>query len=181
MFYMFCADGVEETEALATLDILRRASIPCRTVSLCDRTVLGAHGINFEADQDGDEFLAFSENVEGIILPGGPAVESTLIYSGIVADAVEKAYKQKKLIAAICAAPSVLGRMGLLKGVRATCFPGFEEHLKGAVLAEECVVCDGNIITARSMAHAVDFGLAIVEAVKGKEKAEEIRKAVYCR
>lgn len=181
MYYMFCADGVEEVEALATLDILRRSYVPCRTVALDDRTVRGAHGINFIADMEQYEFGIESGDLEGIIIPGGPAVEESLSDNLFLLDLIKKVDKKGLMIAAICAAPSLPGRLGLMTGIKYACFPGFEHYMKGGINSDEPVVRDGRFITARSMAYSVDFALEIVKYVKGEEKAEEVRKSVYCR
>lgn len=160
MLHLFLATGFEEIEAITTLDILRRCGLNVQTVTITGtRLIHGAHGIPIMTDCLFRKSLL--EDSEGLILPGGmPGAENLLRHEGLRKSLIAHNAKGT-LIAAICAAPMVLGRNGLLEGRRATCYPGFESHLKGANLSEEMVVSDGNIITGRGPAAAVPFAFAI--------------------
>jgi 4-methyl-5(b-hydroxyethyl)-thiazole monophosphate biosynthesis len=175
--YLFLAPGFEEIEAIATLDILRRAGLDVKSVSITgDSKVTGAHGIAVEADCIYSE-IEFS-NAEMIILPGGmPGTKNLNAHEGLKAALTQHA-KAGKPLAAICAAPMILGQLGILEGREATCYPGNEVHLKGAILSEYMVVQDGNIITASGPGVAAEFALQIVEYFLGEEKMEEISKAL---
>ena len=176
MIYMFLADGFEEVEALCPADIIKRAGLDITTVGIGKKTVTGAHGFKIEADICDDEL--FLNDPEMIFLPGGMPGTLHLAASETVKDAILFAECCDSYIAAICAAPSILGDMGLLSGKKATCYPGFEDKLTGARLTDETVVLDGKILTAKGMGVALEMGLKIVEIFCGKEKAEEIRYAV---
>lgn len=178
MIYMFLAEGFEETEALAPLDILRRAGLQVTTVGIGSKTVMGAHGIPITADVT-EEALSFtSSSLDAVILPGGMPGTTNLDASKTVHAAVDSAAECGALIGAICAAPMILGKKGLLDGKAAICYPGFEQHLKGALISDKKVVRDGNIITAKGMGVAVEFGLALTSALKGKDISENIRSAI---
>ena len=179
MIYMFLAEGFEEVEALCPLDLLRRAGLPVVTVGVGGLRVRGSHGIVVEADLADTEY--FDKAPDMVILPGGMPGTLNLAKSEVVRAAVETAADHDGFLAAICAAPSVLGDMGLLRGKEAICYPGFEERLTGAVISKRSVVRDGNIITAAGMGVALDFGLELVSALMGAEKAEELRHAVLAR
>lgn len=173
MIYVHLAEGFEEVEALTAVDVLRRADIDVRTVSVTgERTVKGTHGINVEADmlyEDSDY-----EKCEMIVLPGGlPGATNLGDHEGLIAHIKCFADNGKKL-AAICAAPMVFGTCGILEGKRATIYPGMEDCLKGATATGEAVAIDGNIITGQGPALAMEFALALVEAMKGKEAADEV-------
>ncbi len=176
MVYVYLADGFEEIEALAPVDILRRCGVEVKTVGVTGKTVSGAHGICVEAD-----ILPEAVELDGaqmLILPGGLPGTTNLEKDSRVTDAVLKANAQGKYIAAICAAPSVFGHLGLLQGKNATCYPGFEPELDGALVSEDGVVCDGNIITAKGAGRASDFGFLLAGLLVGGEKALEIREAM---
>ncbi len=174
MFYIFLADGFEEIEALCPYDLILRAGIPVKTVSINETTlVTGTHGIKVHADITLSEM---EEDFDGIMLPGGLPGADNLSACEKVQECLVKANAQGKLITAICAAPYVLGQAGLLKGKKATCFPGFENKLDGAYPCSDKVVTDGNIITAKGMGAAFTFGLAIVSYFKGDEFASELAK-----
>ncbi|MBR6514444.1 MAG: DJ-1/PfpI family protein [Clostridia bacterium] len=174
MFYIFLADGFEEIEALCPYDLILRAGIPVKTVSINETTlVTGTHGIKVHADITLNEMEA---DFEGIMLPGGLPGADNLNACDKVQECLKKAECEGKLITAICAAPYVLGQAGLLNGKHATCFPGFEDKLTGAILSPGKVVCDGNIITAKGMGVAFTFGLAIVNYFKGSEFTSELAK-----
>ena len=178
MVYMFLAEGFEEIEALAPLDLLRRAGVKITTVGIGGEYVTGSHGITVKADVADTE--AKIENAEMVILPGGMPGTKNLDASAIVHGAIDSAEKSGAFVAAICAAPMILGKRGDLNGKTAVCYPGFEEYLAGAILCprEKKVAVDGKFITARGMGVAVDFGLALVEALCGKAKSDELKSAI---
>ncbi len=177
MVYMFLAEGFEEIEALCPLDLLRRAGVDIRTVSVGNGDIVtGSHGISVKADMKESELL--DEKPEMVILPGGLPGTTNLEASKIVAKALEDAMANDAYVCAICAAPSVLGKRGYLRGKEAICYPGFEKYLEGAVVCDKKVVRDGKIITGAGMGVALEFGLELVAAICGAEKALELKKAV---
>ncbi len=181
MIYMFLADGFEEVEALCPLDILRRAGLEVTTVGVGGKDVIiGAHGIIVHADIP--DILYRDSSPDMLILPGGMPGSKNLDESRIVDSALKAASRQGKFLAAICAAPMVLGKRGYLEGKRAVCFPGFEEFLTGAsVDGENTVVRDGNIITAKGMGAAFDFGFELVRCFKDDGTAEKIKASVFAK
>lgn len=187
MIYLFLADGCEEVEALTTLDLLRRAGLDVMTVSIMGRrNILGSHKIEILSDiifEDmTDKMYSQQESVEMLILPGGmPGTTNLASHKGLQSLIREQA-ERGGYLAAICAAPTVYGEMGLLEGKAATCYPGMEAGLKGAVTKKDSVVIDGNYITSRGLGTAIDFGLALIELLKGKALADDIAdKIVYQR
>ena len=180
MVYMFLANGFEEIEALYTLDVLRRAGIEIKTVGVSSEVATGSHNIPVICDIKKD-MLPLTDDFDMIILPGGMPGSTNLDNDPVVDKYIELAVNGDKLIAAICAAPFILGKRGILKGKRATCFPGFEKYLEGAEVVDAGVVRDGNIITGRAMGSAHEFALTILEALKGKEAAEEMKKTIILK
>lgn len=178
MIYVFLADGFEEIEALAVVDVLRRAEMDVVTVGVPGKKVTGSHNITVEADIDIKETHYL--NLQGIVLPGGMPGTLNLENHPIVQLYIDYCDEKQLPMFAICAAPSILGKRGLLKGKKATCFPGFEQFLEGAELSDSHVCRDGNIITARGMGVAVDFGIEIVRYFCGDHEADHIRKALQC-
>ena len=179
MIYIFLAEGFEEIEALCPLDLMRRAGLEAKTVGVGGEYITGAHAITVRADMTDAEFGASEiRKADMIFLPGGMPGTLNLGASEVVGDAIRSAYEDGKYIAAICAAPSILGKMGLLLGKEAICYPGFEDQLEGATVSDKHLVLDGNILTAAGMGVALDMGLAIVEIFCGKEKASSLRSAV---
>lgn len=176
MVYMFLADGFEEIEALCPLDLMRRVGIEVKTVGVGSQKICGAHGITVLADMTDKDFEY--KNVDMIFLPGGMPGTLNLADSKTVIGTIECAVKAEAYIAAICAAPSILGEMGLLRGKEAICYPGFEDRLQGARISDKRVILDGRILTAAGMGAALEMGLAIVEIFCGKERAASLRKAV---
>ena len=177
MVYMFLANGFEEVEALCPLDLLRRAGLEVTTVAVGGgEAVVGSHGIAVGADIP--DTMYRDSAPEMIILPGGMPGTTNLDHSRVVDVALRSAAKNGAYLAAICAAPMVLGKRGYLQGKRAICFPGFEEHLTGATVADERVVRDGKVITAAGMGVALEFGLALVAALKGQDVADALRRTV---
>lgn len=179
MVYCFLADGFEEVEAIAPIDMLRRAGVEVTTVGVGKRVIMGRHNIPVTADIEDSEFSA-DEDLEAVILPGGMPGTLNLDASQVVHGALDYAGEHGKLICAICAAPSVPGKKGLLSGREAIAYPGFEKELKGAVISKKHVVRDGNIITAKGAGVAVKFGLEIVAALVGREKSDEICEGIQC-
>lgn len=171
------ADGFEEIEALTAVDLLRRARIYVDTISISDDYMVhGAHGINVQTE-DLFEEVNFAE-FDMIVLPGGmPGTKNLEEHNG-VQRVVKDFYENGKYVGAICAAPGILGAMGLLKGKRAACYPSVEDRLSGAVIMRVPVVQDGNIITSRGMGTAIDFALKLVEVLTDKSKAEEIADSI---
>ncbi|MBE6728364.1 MAG: DJ-1/PfpI family protein [Ruminococcaceae bacterium] len=178
MVYVFLADGFEEVEALAPVDILRRAGIEVLTVGVTGKNVVGAHNITVTADITCNELE--TANLQGVVLPGGMPGTLNLEKDEAVQRFIDIASKDNILLAAICAAPSILGHKGLLKNKKATCFPGFEKELIGAAVTNDCVVRDGNIITGRGAGAALEFGLQLVAYFKDAETAEKLRKSMCC-
>lgn len=178
MIYMFLAQGFEETEAIVPLDLLRRAGAEVKTVGVGGRRIVGSHGIEVAADlEDGAIDLG---NMEMVILPGGMPGTRNLENSPLVRASIGFCAQNGKKIAAICAAPSILGHMDLLSGRSACCFPGYEKDLAGAEVKMDPVCVSGDIITARGAGVAVPFGLKLVEVLFGKQKSDEIKEKVQC-
>lgn len=177
MYYMFLADGFEETEALVTLDMLRRAEIPVQTVGINTGTIRGAHEIIVYADIIDAEFT--TNNCDGIILPGGMPGTENLFASDTVINAVEYCFKSDRLISAICAAPVIMGRKGLLAGKKATCYPGFENELTDALIQNSGCVVDSNIITAKAAGCVFEFSYEIISYIKSQGDAGSIIQAVH--
>ncbi len=177
MIYVFLADGFEEIEALAPVDFLRRAGVDTVTVGVTGEAPCGAHGIKVAADISLTD-VVMDDKVDGIILPGGMPGADNLNNCPDVQRAIDFCNKENKIISAICAAPFILGKRGLLKGKKATCFPGFEQYLEGATVESDGVVRDGNIITAKGAGVAWEFGAEIAAALVGKEKSDSILGAI---
>ncbi len=176
MVYVFLADGFEEIEALTSIDVLRRAEIEVQSIGITGKKVCGAHNICVEADKNIEDFN--ENNVEAIILPGGLKGTQNLDSSDFVKNAVNKAFNDGKLVCAICAAPMILGKMGVLQNKKATCYPGFEKYFENAEYVKEAVVKDGNVITSNGMGSALEFAFEIVTSIKGREIAEKIKKEI---
>ena len=178
MIYVFLADGFEETEALTTVDILRRGKLDVQTVAVGTngKQVTSSHKITVTADINEAEIVF--ENLRGIVLPGGMPGTKYLGEYEPLCRLLEEKNSQGVYLAAICAAPSVLGNLGLLKGKKAICYPGFEDRLTGAEVTFEKVVTDGNITTSMGMGTAIVFALRLVELLCGIDKAMEIKKSI---
>ena len=193
MIYMFLAPGFEEVEALAPLDLLRRAGLTVTTVAITpsetERAVTGSHGITVLADMTAAQMRASMEaatieaasieaaSIEAVILPGGMPGTTNLDASPLVEDTLALAHRLDAYLCAICAAPLVLGKRGYLRGKRATCFPGFEDYLTGATVGGK-VIRDGKVITAAGMGVAQEFGLEMVSALVSPRVAGELRAAI---
>ena len=177
MIYMFIAAGFEEIEALCPLDLMRRAGLEVKTVGIGGKDITGAHGITVKTDIADAEY-PHDATPEMIFLPGGMPGTLNLANSDTVINAISSAKERNAYIAAICAAPSILGDMGLLSGKNAVCYPGFEDRLTGATIPNQKVVLDGNVLTAKGMGAALEMGLKIVEIFCGKTAAEDLCHAV---
>lgn len=160
------------------MDMLRRAKIDVQTVGVTGKTVCSSCGVEVNADITMDEFEY--HDVDAVVLPGGMPGTINLENSAAVQSAIDKAVENQAFVCAICAAPSVLGHKGLLKGKEAIAFPGFEDALDGAVLSDKYVVTDGKFITAKGAGVATQFGLEIVRALADDETAENVRKTIQC-
>lgn len=179
LMYIYLAEGFEETEMIAPLDLCRRAGIDAKTVSVTGNIcVTGSHGITIKADMLASDAEYTPDKADIVMLPGGLPGTNGLEASDAVQNAIHKAFDGGKLVCAICAAPSVLGKAGLLQGKKATCYPGFEKYLYGATPVSEKVVRDGNVITGIGMGAAVQFGLEIVSAMCGEETAEKLKNGI---
>jgi len=170
---VYLADGFEEIEAITIIDILRRGDVNVQMISIKkDLIVVGAHGIPVRADKTLSEMEV---DADGHVLPGGMPGTENLFHEENLKKVLSKAFAEGKLLGAICAAPSALGRWGLLEGKKATCYPGFEEMLIGASLKNDSVVKDGNIFTSKGPGTAMEFGLALVEELVNRETKEEVK------
>ena len=174
MIYVFLADGFEELEALAPVDILRRGGLNVKTVGVGGKTAVGAHNIPVVCDITAEE--AVTDGREGIILPGGMPGTLNLEKSECVCRFIDFAAEKGLHIGAICAAPSILGHKGLLKGKKATCFPGFEKDLEGAEFSDVPVVTDGKITTAYGAGAAFDFGFRLLSELTGDKAGSDALK-----
>ena len=176
MIYMFIAKGFEEIEALCPLDLMRRAGLDVTTVGVGDTFITGAHGITVQTDIADSDFRA--DDLEMVFLPGGMPGTLNLAASKTVSDTIKHATERGCYIAAICAAPSILGDMGLLEGKQAVCYPGFEKRLTGATVPDKKVVLDGKVLTAKGMGAALEMGLEIVRIYRGEDTAKDLAHAV---
>lgn len=177
MVYILLAEGFEEVEALTPVDLLRRAGIETKLVGVTGETVCGARGISVVTDLGMDEIDLSSADM--LVLPGGMPGTTNLYADNRVTDAVRTMADADKYVAAICAAPSIiLGGMGLLEGRKATCYPGMEDGMKGAEAVKTTCGTDGKFITSCGVGGALDFACALITALAGREKADEIASSV---
>lgn len=177
MIYLFFATGTEEVEALGTADIIRRAGLDLQIVSITgERTVTGAHGIRVETDALIEDVEFF--DAELLVLPGGMPGATNLASHPILIERLRDHVNAGRPVAAICAAPLVLGRLGMLEGKHATCYPGFEGELRGATCTGALVDQDGLFITGKGPAAVFEFGYAIVERMKDKATADALRQGM---
>lgn len=180
MVYMLLGTGFEETEAIAPLDLLRRAGVDILTVGVTGKIVYGSHRIGIEADIEIHEMDL--TNLDMIILPGGLGGVASARASKEAMEALKFAWDNGKFVAAICAGPTVLADLGITDGRKATCFPGCEDGMGNACMQEnKACVRDGKLITGTSAGCAIPFGLALIEALKGKEEADRIAKQIVIR
>ena len=179
MYYMLLGTGFEETEAIAPLDLLRRAGVEVATVGLNGKVIYGSHGIGITADLEiGEMDLT---RLEGIILPGGLGGVASIRACTPAMEAIRFAWDNGKLTAAICAGPTVLADLGITDGKNATCYPGCEGQMGSANMVAAAAVTDGNLITGTSAGCAIPFGLALIEAIKGRQEARRIADQIVIR
>ena len=180
MVYLLLGTGFEETEAIAPLDLLRRADVEVQTVGVTGKTVFSSHNIGIVADITIDQMDL--TNLEMIILPGGLGGVASVRASKPAMDALKFAWENEKFVAAICAGPTVLADLGITDGKNVTCFPACENAMGSAKLVPDAAsVRDGKLITGPSAGCAIPFGLALVEALKGKEMADAIARQIVIR
>ena len=174
--YVFLAEGFEEMEAVTPVDLLRRVNVDAKFVSITgSKAVTGAHGITYMADL---LFEEIEEDADMLVLPGGmPSTTNLMAHEGL-AELLVKQYDSHKWVAAICAAPMVLGALGIVMGRFATIYPGMEEYLVGADISTEEVVVSGNVITSRAPGTAIPFALKLVEVLVSESYAEHLKKEI---
>ena len=174
--YVFLAEGFEEMEAVTPVDLLRRANVDAKFVSITgDKAVTGTHGVTYMADL---LFEEIEEDADMLVLPGGmPGTTNLMAHEGL-AELLVKQYDTHKWVAAICAAPMVLGALGIVMGRFATIYPGMEEYLIGAFPSTEEVVADGNIVTSRAPGTAIPFALKLAELLTDASTAEALKKEI---
>ena len=177
MVYILLGNGFEEAAALVAADVLRRAELPVCLTGIGGGMVTGAHGIAVKTDKAVEAVTLSAGDM--VVLPGGMGGVASIEGSEPAMALVRQAAEPGIWLAAICAAPTLLGGWGLLEGKRAVCYPGMEGGLNGAqAMPDSGVAVDGRIVTGRAAGSAFDFGLALVEALAGKEKADEVRRGV---
>ena len=172
MVYMLLGTGFEETEAIAPLDLLRRAGIPVLTVGVNGKVIYGGHNIGVEADITLDEIDL--TDLDMIVLPGGLGGVASVRASKPAMELISFAWKNNKFVAAICAGPTVLADLGITEGKAATCYPGCEGGMGSAEILPQAAVRDDNLITGTSAGCAIPFGLALIEALKGENAAKTV-------
>ena len=180
MVYMMLGTGFEVTEAMVPLVMMRRAGIEVCTVGINGKTVYGSREIGIVADLElGEMDLT---NLAGIVLPGGLGGVASIKASQPALDAVKFAYENHKLVAAICAGPTILAQLGITDGKNATCYPGCEEQMGSAIMVPDAAaVTDGNVITGTSAGCAIPFALQLITALKGKEAADAVAQQIVIR
>lgn len=180
MIYMLLGTGFEETEAIAPLDLLRRAGLSVSTVGINGKTIYGSHGIGVEADLQLHQMDL--TDLDMIILPGGLRGVASIQASSAALDAVRFAWENGKYVAAICAAPTILAGLGITDGRNATCYPGCEENMgKARMVPNAAAVTDGRLITGTSAGCAIPFALALIAALKGQQAADAIAQQIVIR
>lgn len=179
MVYLILGQGFEEAEAVIPCDLLRRAGIEVRLVGIGGTDITGGHGITLHADCAAEQ-TDFSD-AELLVLPGGMGGVASILGSKTVLDAVSAQYRRGKPVAAICAAPTILARLGITDEKRATCYPGMEAEMGAAVCTGESAVRDGGVITGRAAGTAFDFALTLIEALRGTEAARRVADAIVYR
>ncbi|MCL2633604.1 MAG: DJ-1/PfpI family protein [Oscillospiraceae bacterium] len=179
MVYMFLADGFEEIEVFYPLDVLRRCGVEVATVGVFGEYATSTRGVTVKADVDISE-VKKDNKLSMIILPGGNPGYTNLSNSKAMLDIIEYCDKFNVYIAAICGAPTILGKLGLLRGKSATCYPGLEKDLSGAKYVNKPVVIDGKIITSQAAGTSEKFAFAIAEILAGKAKSAEVYKTMLC-
>ena len=178
MVYVLLGGGFEEMEAIAPVDIMRRAGFDVKYAGIGGDMITGGNGITLKADVAVADISL--DNMDMIVLPGGNGGVKSIGKSEAALNAIKYAYENGRFIAAICAAPTLLGKLGMLKGVRAVCYPGMEDDMSGAIFAGNVkTVRDGRFVTGQAPGAAVDFGLLLVEVLKGKAAAEKVNGFIY--
>ncbi len=172
MIYVFLANGFEDMEAIVSIDVLKRTGFDVKTVGIKEKKVVSSGNITMFTDITVNEIQ--TENIDAIVLPGGMPGTKHLNECKEVRDVVKYCFNNDILIGAICAAPMILGGMGLLKNKKACCFPGFEPFLEGASLSNDTVCRSENIITAKGPGIALDFAFSLVEALCGKKTVKNL-------
>ena len=179
MVAILLGTGFEEVEAIAPCDLLRRAGIETCFVGLEEKTVTGGHGIAVEADCVLNELD--SSKIEMLVLPGGLGGVNSILGSSAAMELIEKTYHEGKYIAAICAAPTILAKLGITDGKQATCYPGMEDQMGTAKMVPGAAVRDGKILTGKAAGTAMDFALCLIETLLDADKAEQVKQSVfYC-
>jgi len=180
MVYMLLGTGFEETEAIAPLDLLRRAGIPTATVGINGKIIVGGHGIGVEADLSLDEIDR--GDLDMIVLPGGLGGVASIRASQKAMQLIRSAWDDGKFVAAICAGPTVLADLGITDGKNATCYPGCESNMGSAIVSDTApCIRDGNLITGTSAGCAIPFGLLLIESLRGKAAADTIARQIVIR
>lgn len=180
MVYILLGTGFEEMEALAPIDLLRRAGVDVLTVGVNGKTVYGGHGVGFACDITLEEMDL--TNLDMIVLPGGLGGVASVRASQSALDAIGFAWENNKFVAAICAGPTVLADLHITDGKNATCYPGCEAQMGNAhIISDAPWVRDGNVITGASAGCAIPFALALIEALKGKDTADAIKRQIVIR
>ncbi len=180
MIYVFLADGFEEIEALTPVDLLRRCELDVKTVGIKSEIIRGSHNIPVICDIVDSE-IVLDDSLEMIVLPGGMPGTVNLEKSDKLQKAIDFCVDNNIYIAAICAAPSILGHKKILENKNAICFPGFESQLEGAVISDDFICTDGNIITAKGVGVAMEFSLKLIEMLSSRERAEILKGSLQCR
>jgi len=180
MIYVFLGSGFEEVEALTPVDILRRCELDVKTVGVGSQVVKGSHGISVLTDLIENEII-LDNNLQMVVLPGGMPGTLSLERSKKVHEAIDYCVKNNILVAAICAAPSILGHKGLLSGVEVTCYPGFESQLQGAIVSDKLVCKDGIYITGKGVGASLMFSLKLIEELISKERADLLEESLQCK
>lgn len=177
MVYCFLANGFEIIEAMAPIDMLKRAKIEVKTVGVGSKQIASSNGTTVICDEEISD-IKIDSSVDAIILPGGMPGTLNLEADKSVQDSIDVMNENNKLICAICAAPSILGHKGLLNGKNAVAYPGFEKDLTGAVISDKFVVTDGNIITAKGAGSSIEFGLEVILYLKDKTIADSVKESI---
>ena len=176
MIYVLLTNGFEEVEAITPIDIMRRAGLEVKTVAISDNLyVIGSHGITIKADINVEEVKL--RKMDMLVLPGGPG-HVILDEDKYVHEFIDYAVENNKYVAAICASPSIIGKKGLLKGKKATAFPGFEKYLLGAEVLTDKVVTDGKFITAKGAGASAEFGFTLVSILLDEKTANNLKETM---
>lgn len=179
MVYLLLGTGFEETEAIAPVDLLRRAGVAVSTVGINGKVITGSHGIPVTADLTLEQMDL--STLDMIVLPGGLGGVASIQACPAALDAVRFAWEQGKFVAAICAGPTILASLGITQGRNATCYPGCESQMGSANLLPQAAVTDGRLITGTSAGCAIPFGLALIVALKGQPAADAVARQIVIR